>query len=57
MSWFDSPENTLGSMIYRITVDVVTISKVIMVMLLQLHHWVLYHHADAPTSLVFLILI
>lgn len=28
ISWFDYPENTLGSMIYRITADVVTLNKV-----------------------------
>ena len=31
MSWFDRPENTLGSMMYRITVDVATINTVIIV--------------------------
>ena len=28
MSWFDHPENALGCMIYRITVDVANVNKV-----------------------------
>ena len=35
MSWFDRPENALGCMMYRITVDVANVKKV---QIINCHH-------------------